>query len=61
MMDHIVQKIDAGDRLTPADARYLLSDAPLLEVGALADEVRHRRHPGDVVTYVVDTNLNYTN
>ena len=60
-MDHIVQKIDAGDRLTPADARYLLSDAPLLEVGALADEVRNRRHPGDVVTYVVDTNLNYTN
>ena len=60
-MDHIVQKIDAGQRLTPADARYLLSEAPLLEVGALADEVRVRRHPGDVVTYVVDTNLNYTN
>ena len=60
-MDHLIRKIDAGERLTPADARYLLSDAPLLEVGALADEVRRRRHPDDVVTYVVDTNLNYTN
>ena len=60
-MNQVTRKVDAGVRLTTADARYLLSDAPLLEVGALADEVRRRRHPGDVVTYVVDTNLNYTN
>ena len=60
-MDQVIRKIDDGERLTSADARYLLADAPLLEVGALADEVRRRRHPGDVVTYVVDTNLNYTN
>ena len=45
-MNHLIRKIDAGERLTSADARYLLSDAPLLEVGALADEVRRRRHPG---------------
>jgi cyclic dehypoxanthinyl futalosine synthase len=35
--------------------------APLLELGAEADRVRQRLHPGDVVTYIVDRNLNDTN
>jgi len=35
--------------------------APLLELGAEADRVRQELHPGDVVTYIVDRNINYTN
>src|SRR5215213_1641234 len=35
--------------------------APLLELGAEADRVRQRLHPGEVVTYIVDRNINYTN
>jgi cyclic dehypoxanthinyl futalosine synthase len=35
--------------------------APLLELGSEADRVRQRLHPGDVVTYIVDRNINYTN
>jgi cyclic dehypoxanthinyl futalosine synthase len=35
--------------------------APLLELGAEADRVRQVLHPGDVVTYIVDRNINYTN
>jgi cyclic dehypoxanthinyl futalosine synthase len=35
--------------------------APLLELGSEADRVRRRLHPGDVVTYIVDRNINYTN
>src|SRR5258708_13979860 len=35
--------------------------APLLELGAEADRVRERLHPGDIVTYIVDRNINYTN
>jgi cyclic dehypoxanthinyl futalosine synthase len=35
--------------------------APLLELGAEADRARQRLHPGDVVTYIVDRNINYTN
>jgi cyclic dehypoxanthinyl futalosine synthase len=35
--------------------------APLLELGAEADRVRQRLHPGDIVTYIVDRNINYTN
>ena len=37
------------------------SNAPLLELGAEADRVRQRLHPGDIVTYIVDRNINYTN
>lgn len=35
--------------------------APFLELAAEADRVRERLHPGDVVTYIVDRNINYTN
>ena len=37
------------------------TNAPLLELGAEANRVRQRLHPGDVVTYIVDRNINYTN
>jgi len=37
------------------------TNASLLELGAEADRVRQALHPGDVVTYIVDRNINYTN
>lgn len=36
-------------------------NAPLLELGAEADRVRTLLHPGNIVTYIVDRNINYTN
>jgi dehypoxanthine futalosine cyclase len=57
----IENKVQAGERLTPAEGVYLLAEAPLLELGALAHEVRIRRNDPKVVTYVIDTNPNYTN
>jgi cyclic dehypoxanthinyl futalosine synthase len=39
----------------------LYERAPLLELGRLADEARWRLHPDNVVTYIVDRNINYTN
>jgi cyclic dehypoxanthinyl futalosine synthase len=53
--------VRAGRRLTPADALQLLGAAPLLPLGALASEVRQRHVPGDRVTFVIDSNPNYTN
>jgi len=47
-----------------SDASELLAlyqRAPLLELAALADAERRRRHPGGSVTYIVDRNINYTN
>lgn len=51
------------DRSTPEFQSYLdlYERAPLLELGHLADAVRERRHPENVVTYIVDRNINYTN
>ena len=37
------------------------TNAPLLELGAEADRVRHQLHPHETVTYIVDRNINYTN
>ena len=39
----------------------LYEKASLLELGRLADETRWRLHPENVVTYIIDRNINYTN
>jgi len=39
----------------------LYEKTPLLELGRLADEVRWKLHPENVVTYIIDRNINYTN
>ena len=61
IMSTITAKIDGGERLSPDDGLFLLQEADLLEMGALANEARFRRNPESIVSYVVDTNLNYTN
>jgi cyclic dehypoxanthinyl futalosine synthase len=37
------------------------ANAPLIELAAEADRVRERLHPGNVVSYIIDRNINYTN
>ena len=51
------------DRTTPEFREYLelYESASLLELGRLADAERYRHHPDEVVTYIVDRNINYTN
>jgi len=43
------------------DYLELYDSAPLLELGRLADAERYRHHPDEVVTYIIDRNINYTN
>jgi len=57
----IEDKVRGGARLTTAEGIHLLTEAPLLELGVLAHEVRSRRNDPGRVTYVLDTNPNYTN
>jgi cyclic dehypoxanthinyl futalosine synthase len=57
----IESKVRRGERLSREEGVHLLSEAPLLELGALAAEVRARKTDPKVVTYVIDTNPNYTN
>ena len=61
MWPTIEAKVERGERLTTAEGVHLLREAPLLELGALAQVVRARRTDPKIVTYVIDTNPNYTN
>lgn len=57
----LAEKVLAGQRLNRADGLYLLRDMELLDLGALANQVRFRKNPEPIVTFVIDTNPNYTN
>ncbi len=61
MLSRIRDKIEAGQRLDRAEGLWLLSEAPLLDLGSLAQDARFRRIPEKQVTFVIDTNPNYTN
>ncbi len=61
MWSQIESKVANGERLTSEEGVFLLTDAPLTDLGALANEMRNRKNDPKVVTYVIDTNPNYTN
>jgi dehypoxanthine futalosine cyclase len=61
MIEEIRAKIACGERLDRKDGHWLLAEAPLLELGSLASDARFRRHPEKRVTFVIDSNPNYTN
>ena len=60
-LEAIFERAAAGERLSEADAARLYLEADLEALGRAADAVRERLHPGRVVTYVIDRNINYTN
>src|SRR6266508_3182181 len=60
-MAEIRAKAEAGKRLDRAEGLWLLTQAPLLDLGALAQETRFRLHPEKQVSFVIDSNPNYTN
>src|ERR671921_1093812 len=60
-IDDILQRGADGGRNTAAEALLLYTDAPFHALGEAADAVRRRRYPDDVVTYLIDRNINYTN
>jgi len=61
VLDRIADKARNGKRLDRDEGRFLLAEAGLLELGALAQEVRFARVPDKRVTFVIDSNPNYTN
>ncbi|MGE5325582.1 MAG: dehypoxanthine futalosine cyclase, partial [Deltaproteobacteria bacterium] len=48
-------------RMTTDQALDMLRSDDLIGIGQEADCVRARLHPGGVVTYQIDRNINYTN
>src|SRR5829696_4442593 len=66
-LDELLQKVWNGERIDQVEALRLYA-LPLEELGALADRrrqlLRAQAHGGrgnEVVTYIVDRNVNYTN
>jgi cyclic dehypoxanthinyl futalosine synthase len=57
----IESKIINAERITEEEGLFLLQHDDLHWLGGLADEVRWRKNPDRVVTYVIDRNINYTN
>jgi cyclic dehypoxanthinyl futalosine synthase len=60
-VDTLLADAAAGGRLSPEEAMRVYAEAPVLELGAAADARRRMLHPDDVVTYIIDRNVNYTN
>ena len=61
MLKSITGKIARGTPINRGEALWLLNDAELLDAGRVADGIRRRMHPENIVTFVVDRNVNYTN
>ena len=66
-LDELLQKVWTGGRIDAAEAKRLYT-LPLEELGALADRRRQLAKTPDfdgrgneIVTYIVDRNINYTN
>ncbi|HJR07970.1 MAG TPA: cyclic dehypoxanthinyl futalosine synthase [Pyrinomonadaceae bacterium] len=57
----ILDRSLAGRRLTAEDCAALLESDDIARIGVAADEIRKRKHPEGVVTYIIDRNINYTN
>jgi cyclic dehypoxanthinyl futalosine synthase len=60
-LDTLQATIEAGGRITGDAALWLYREAPTYWLARMADLVRARKHPGGVVTYIIDRNVNYTN
>jgi cyclic dehypoxanthinyl futalosine synthase len=60
-IDSILQKAVSGGRVTGEEALELFHSNDLTALGAAAHQVRMRMHPGRVVTYIVERNINYSN
>ncbi len=66
-LDELLDKVWTGARVSPCEALRLYN-LPLEELGTLADRRRqvakapaYNGHGNDIVTYIVDRNINYTN
>lgn len=61
MMGADLKIAEPGRRIERKEALELLVDGDLLAMGMIADRIRRKLHPENVVTFVVDRNVNYTN
>jgi cyclic dehypoxanthinyl futalosine synthase len=57
----ILESAAEGGRVSSEEAGRLFEEAALLDLAACADRIRERIHPDNVISYIIDRNINYTN
>lgn len=60
-LSEIYSKVRSGHRINREEGLFLLRNSQLLDLGDLANEIRFKKNPANQVTFVLDSNPNYTN
>ena len=60
-MNDIREKVFEGERITPEEGLFLMEQTELLDLVPLAQKIRYYHNPEQRTSFVIDTNLNYTN
>ena len=60
-VNSILDSAAGGTRITSDEAVLLFEQADLLDLADSADRIRQRLHPDNVISYIIDRNINYTN
>lgn len=61
MLNIIKEKVFSNTRLTPEEGIWLLKNGSLLDLAEMAEHRRYQHNPQPRVTFVIDSNPNYTN
>src|SRR5437773_448342 len=57
----ILESAAEGGRISLEEAVLLFEEADLFDLASCADSIRRLRHPDNVISYIIDRNINYTN
>ncbi|MEQ8175692.1 MAG: cyclic dehypoxanthinyl futalosine synthase [Syntrophomonadaceae bacterium] len=57
----VLAEILAGRRMSNAEFSLLYEQGDFLAIARAANQIRERRHPGGLATFIIDRNINYTN
>jgi len=60
-MESIYKKIENFERITKDEGLKLIKYGDFLRLARLANRIRFKKHPDRTVTFILDTNINYTN
>ena len=61
MIEPILEKALAGQRISPDEALELFSTTDILLLGNVASRLARKKRADKTITYIVDRNINYTN
>ncbi len=60
-IEMILESAGEGTRINSQEAVRLFEEAGFLDLASCADRIRQRLHPDNVISYIIDRNINYTN